>query len=232
MAPSNDKYFAHEKPLTYDQAILQRVPNYEGLHQAALAMLEAQLKWQARVLVAGSGTGRELLQYSQAHPDWSLVGVDPSQSMLAVATEKLSQAGLAGHVVLRQGKVDSLAPAPAFDAAVCLLVSHFLKDNGEKLELFKSIAQRLKPGAPLLTADQLGDPGSPSWDLAMRAWERMQVNQGMGAEEAAARVSRTTDHIHYVSQARYLALLAEAGFTEPQCFWRGLHFEGWMARKA
>ena len=56
-----------------------------------------------------------------------------------------------------EGYVDSVPEAASFDAALCLLVSYFLLDPGERHALFSAIARRLRRGGLLVNAELTAD---------------------------------------------------------------------------
>ena len=216
--------------MQYDNTITKFVPGYEALFQMALAYLQTVLASKASVLVVGAGTGKELVSFGQAAPDWSLTGVDPSTHMLAIARQKVAHYGLTKQVTLQVGVVEDLPASREFEAATCFLVMHFLPDSGAKLALLSNIASRLKSGAPLLLVDAYGGP-----DFVKEfgpTWIRHGHAMGLPLEEMQ-KLEKSHANFHPISEARTLELLDQAGFERVQRFYTALIYSGWIAiRKA
>ena len=137
-------YFA-ERAADWDRIRALHAPD-ERVEQAILALLK-DFKPRS-VLDLGTGTGRmlELL----ARDATRAVGVDQSPAMLALARERIAQAGL-GQAQLRQG--DIYAPPverDAFDLVIVHQVLHFLDDPARALA---EAARTLRPGGRLLIVD-------------------------------------------------------------------------------
>ena len=73
--------------------------------------------------------------------------------MIAQARKKLQEYK---NVTLIEGLVSDLNQSQKFGAATLLLVLHFMEDDGTKLNLLKSIAERLENNAPLVLLDITG----------------------------------------------------------------------------
>jgi ubiquinone/menaquinone biosynthesis C-methylase UbiE len=108
--------------------------SYDDLHGVAGVAIGASKA--SKVLCVGCGTGQELITLAQVHrastapAKWSLVGVDPSEPMLAVAKQRFAQ-----ELTPEQSARIELVPAylsavsteekyTGFDAATSILVSH------------------------------------------------------------------------------------------------------------
>jgi tRNA (cmo5U34)-methyltransferase len=78
--------------------------------------------------------------------------------MLSLAGKKTSEMNIKNKINLVRGYVDDLEDTERFDGATCILVMHFLRDDGSKLGLLQNISRRLKPGAPLVLVDGSGSP--------------------------------------------------------------------------
>ncbi len=209
----------------YDNLVNKFVPGYEAIFQMSVAYLQTVLPSNARVLVVGAGSGKELVTFAQAAPEWSLVGVDPSAHMLTIARQKIAQHNLSAQVTLHQGLVEDLTATKVFEAASCILVMHFLPDNGAKLALLSSIASRLKPGAPLILVDIYGGPAfvkesGPSW---IRHGHQMGVPL-----EQMQKLEKAHADFHPISEARTLELLEQAGFEQITRFYTALIYSGWI----
>ena len=117
------------------------------------------------------------------------------------------------------------------DAATCLLVLHFLPDDGSKLALLRAIAARLKPGAPLILADMYEDPNSPRRARMLDIWARWQQDGGIDPIEVDKGRRHVQRDIHFVSESRLTDLLAEAGFGPPERFFGAFLFGGYLTFK-
>jgi len=232
MGLSMRERFSGERAERYDEGIRLAVPAYEELHGLARHLLRVFLGDGARALVAGSGTGEELVNLGRHNPGWHLTGVDPSPDMGAIARERVARHGIADRVELRTGLVGDLPSAPLYDAATAMLVMHFLPDDGAKLGFLRDISQRLRPGAPLILADLYGDKSSARFDLFTRAWRLRQLETAMPEDVIEAMLRDIASNIHLASQERTLALLQEAGFERAEFFYNALLFGAWISYKS
>jgi tRNA (cmo5U34)-methyltransferase len=232
---SRDGNFDKTPPVsveTYDSKIRLFCGGYEEIFKLSYCCLNAVLPWNARVLIAGAGTGKEIAEFAALSPDWSFCGVDPSSHMLSLAQKKISEKKLAADISFVQGYVDDLHDKTDFDGATCILVMHFLKDDGSKLGLLKSICQRLKPGAPLVLVDGCGDPASKTFRETLNAWKQYPIMHGEDPKEVEKAFNDIIlKMIQFVPEARILELLNEAGFDNVFKYYSGFLYNGWTACK-
>lgn len=211
------------------------------------ALLDPVLPRRGRVLVAGAGTGVELVALRSARPDLRLHGVDPSRQMLDLARRRVAEASEAARgeraaaaspdptVTLQQGYVADVDPEARFDAATLINVLHFVPDvPGEegKSALLQEIGKRVRPGGAFVLFDLHGDPGSEEHDVHMAAWRRYWTLMGMVPAELPAFEQRIRDGIHFASAERAVALARAAGFESPRRFYKSLLYGGWTFRRA
>ena len=227
--------FDRDRASQYDLDIRKAIPGYEALHAMTHSLLQDSLNEPVKLLVVGSGTGMELISYSQQNPSWSLTGVDPSSEMMEIAKSQLENRSLSDRVALYTGYVDGLPKAEPMDAATLLLVMHFLADDGSKLKLLKDVASYLKPGAKLILADLHGDKSATYFSQFIRTWQALYFSQldDSARVEAEAKFATSIDNsIYFVSEARIVELLQQAGFTTVSKFYNAFLFGGWIAEYA
>ena len=123
--------FQQQGALSYDSRIGTLVPGYIALHQISAARLKAQLPEQARIVVVGAGTGTEVLALARQNPHWHITAVEPSADMLALARQKCAAAEV-DNVDFFTGYMADLPLSDPFDAALCLLVMHFIETAADK----------------------------------------------------------------------------------------------------
>ncbi|ABF39883.1 amidohydrolase [Candidatus Koribacter versatilis Ellin345] len=97
------------------------------------------------VIDVGCGTGRWLRTFSKARPN-SLIGIDPSSSMLAIA-----RSSMPNNVVVHAGSAYAL-PVPSEYADLALL-SFVLSYCDEVEVVVRELARALKPGASVVISD-------------------------------------------------------------------------------
>ena len=220
-----DKFNGNEAG-SYDSDIVRRVPGYLTLQELTAAILTELLPPAANLLVVGAGTGAELARLAVLNPHWRFAAVDPSETMLDQARRRL---GATARVNWCAGTVDDLPlEAPRFDGAVSLLVSHFLPDTGEKEHFFAAIAARLKPAAPLVTAELFVPAGEATTPALLARWARLA---GLGAEEVLSMPARMKRLFFPVGSARFAELVEQAGFDRPEVFFEALQFRGSLLRR-
>ncbi|MGZ4345511.1 MAG: Sua5/YciO/YrdC/YwlC family protein [Solirubrobacteraceae bacterium] len=135
----------HFNPDTYVDMIQADVPSYARLQEE---LTLASWSGARRVLELGTGTGETARRLLGAHPEASLVGVDSSAEMLAVARSLLP----ADRVDLRVAAIEEQLPEGPFDLVASALCVHHL--NGpEKADLFARVFAALRPGGRFVLAD-------------------------------------------------------------------------------
>lgn len=215
----------------YDRKIRQLIPGYDTLHELSEFLLATLLPADARILVAGSGSGEELLRYARRGTGWSLAGVEPSADMNLLAAAKLKDADLAGRVTLLQGKLGEVMLGEGYDAVTSLLVMHFLPDDGAKAAYLKALAAALRPGGWLLLADLGGERGEAGFERLFAVWRAQQDATRDKSELVALDFAHLGVNVHPLAEARRETLLVDAGLLLVQEYWRGLGLSAVLIRK-
>ena len=120
--------FKGEEAQEYDNRITRLVPGYELLHQLTNAQLQTTLSDDAHILVIGAGTGKEVLALAKMNPKWQFTAQDTSSDMLDIAKQRFAEQGIDSRVTIECSPVDKVKAKA--DAVLCLLVMHFVEDNG------------------------------------------------------------------------------------------------------
>lgn len=235
MNTQNESDFDLNPPIDvskYDQSIRLFCAAYEPLFLMAYSALRAALKDDANVLIVGAGTGMEICTFNRLSPGWSMTGVDPSAEMLSIAREKMAESGSADNTRLFQGYTHDLPETDLYDAATCILVMHFLPDDGSKLHLLESISRRLKSGAPLILADGFGTRDSMEYECNLSAWKTFVVAMGVDPEVVEDGFNnQILKRLQFVPEDKIVSLLDEAGFEKPVRFFTSFLYGGWIATK-
>ena len=205
---------------------------YDACHELAACLLSAHLgTGQARILVGGAGgTGQEIISAAQLQPAWQFVAVDPAQTMLAPAMERIAQAGLAERVTPIVGTLDALPASPPFDAATLIGVLHHLPSQQAKEGILCAAAERLRPGAPfILACNRCAYESQP---LFLAAWAQRWRMAGASEAEVDAKLGKIRQGaVPPASEAEVEALLHAAGFAQATRFFSSLFWSAWIAFK-
>jgi len=218
----------------YDLIAQQLIPGYASLARLAVSLLAASplaTPAGASILVAGCGTGAELLEARAQRPDWQLTALDPSAAMLAAAQRRLQSAALEAPPAIRwlQSTVEQLELEAGFDGALSVLVLQSLADDGSKLAFLSCLARTLRPGAQLVLVDLMRPERSPLQTQVGEAWLRFQ--RASGLQGAAAALAALSPKLHPIGPARLSALVDAAGFGDPAPVFQALDFQGFLLQR-
>jgi ubiquinone/menaquinone biosynthesis C-methylase UbiE len=125
----------------------------------SLTVDQALLKPGESILDVGCGTGAVTIPAKmKVGNKGSAVGIDPAPEMIAVARQKVQQAGL--DIDFRVAAIESLPFSDAtFDAVTSSLMMHHLTDR-LRVQGLAEIRRTLKPGGRILIADMRRPTGS------------------------------------------------------------------------
>jgi tRNA (cmo5U34)-methyltransferase len=214
----------------YERLQSQVIPGYGSLARLAVALLAASpvaAADGAAVLVAGCGTGAELVEAVAQRPDWRLTAIDPSDEMLHESHQRL---GEQPSIDWRQTTAEALVDQPGipgrFAGALSVLVLQSLPDDGSKLAFLSALARSLQPGAQLVLVD-LMQTSLPSLQGQLQAaWVGFQQASGLGAEPGTE-----AQGLHPIGLARLTSLVNAAGFGDPARVFQALGFEGFLLQR-
>jgi ubiquinone/menaquinone biosynthesis C-methylase UbiE len=179
-------------------------PILQWMRQRVQAAALAAFPAQARLLEIGCGTGTDALFFAQR--GFQIVAMDPSAEMLALAREKISQAGYERQAAFAQTGIEQMKSLietygrASFDA----IFSNFgaLNCTREVLGFAKCALQLLRPSGKLLVSVM---PPLCPWEIvyyylkmkpheATRRWRGLTENGGV-AVQVGERLVRTYYHL-------------------------------------
>lgn len=224
-------------PAGYERLVQQLIPGYASLARLGVALLSVSPLARApgaSVLVAGCGTGAELLEARAQRPDWQLTALDPSASMLAVARRRLE--GM-GPIQWCQCTVEDLEAREAFDAVLSVLVLQSLPDDGGKLAFLSALAGCLRPGGQAVLVDLMRPERSAlqeQLEAARSAFQQASGLAGMplaGTGEEDPLAASLLQGLHPIGTSRLTSLVNAAGFSDPAPVFRALDVEGFLLQR-
>lgn len=230
-ASGKDWAFDKHNAQIYDKQWAKLSALKEALHLFTRVVL-SELPEDAHILCVGAGTGEDLFGLAHQYPHWHFTAVDPSEPMMEVCQSRAQKQGIASRCAFHAGYLSSLETADKFDAATCLLVSHFIKDTEERRALFKGIASRLVPDGMLVSADFSGDKSSPDFDSHLSLWLQMMRYADVSPREIEKTRTSLDDYISVLAPDEIEELIRSGGFNNPTLFYQAILVRAWYAKLA
>lgn len=221
------KDFHHPKVVAgYDEHIRKLIPGYELMHAQVRAVFRAYLAEDAHILIVGCGTGYEIGYLLQHFPKLQITAVDPSLTMLEHAKVNTAHLHASQQVKFIHGTAADLAPEMQFDAALSLLVAHFIA-NENKAQFFFEIYQHLKPDALLMTYDLL----LPAEEDELQVLQYLCQEQGLSESQTEHMLARLEDDFALIGSQAYGDVLQQAGFNKIKTYLQIMNYFGFIAKK-
>ena len=223
--------FGHEHAAAYDARFAKLAAMRDALPLLISAVF-ADLPAEARILCVGAGTGHELIYLAQKFPQWRFTAVEPSAPMLEICRRKAEECGITPRCVFHEGYLDSLPPSAAFDAATSLLVSQFILAPEARAGFFRAIAERLRPGGYLASADLASDTASATYQSLLEVWIRLLMRETGSAPEQLEKLRAAYGRdVAVLPLEQVSSIIASGGFETPVLFLQTFLIHAWYAQR-
>lgn len=215
----------------YDDQWSKTAPIKGCLHYM-LESVFAELPANARILCVGVGTGAELAHLAQQNPGWTFTAVEPSRPMLERCQQRAQEEGFASRCVFHYDYLETLPAGEPYDAATCFLVSQFILEKGQRSRFFQGIADRLKPGGILASADLASDVSSLEYDVLLRAWMTMMSQAQISAEMLERMRQAYKNDVAVLPASMIASIIKAGGFELPVQFFQAGLIHAWVSQRA
>jgi len=206
----------HVRIAEYDRFIRTVIPHYETMRAVQLELLARSLPRQGRVVDLGGGTGALARAVAEKFSDVRVEIWDTDPAMLEVARERC--VAFADRVgLVERSFAENLPPC---DAVVACIALHHVKDLAAKGKIYSNIFQALRPGGVFANADCVMSEVAAVRAASYEGWAKFMEEQGLSRAQAQQQFADWAKEDHYPPLATEFRLLAEAGFAQPDCFWR------------
>src|SRR5215510_7243726 len=222
--------FDQERASSYDKRFAKLAPMRNALH-FLIRMVLSELPADARILCVGVGTGSELIDLAQTFPQWQFTAVEPAVPMLDICRQRTNECGIASRCTFHEGYLDSLPAMDSFDAATCLLVSHFFMQQEERRNFFRQIAARLRPNGYLVSADLVSDMSTPAYQSLLEVWLRTLKHSEVPAEEVGKFRDSYGWDVAVLPPQEIESIIVASGFDTPVLFLQTLLIHAWYANR-
>lgn len=198
----------------YDAAIRRYIPGYEGMVDTIVRLVARRAS--SYVIDLGAGTGALGGAIAERVPTARVRLLDIDPAMLEVAGVRTETHR--DRVELHRGAFED--ELPPCDVVVASLALHHVPDRGDKTALFARIRAALRPGGAVLIGDAVVDAAGPERAEMFAQWAEHMGGHGIAADEAARLFAQWAGEDTYYPLRDELAMLCEAGFARPECFWK------------
>ncbi len=198
----------------YDAAIRRYIPGYEQMVDTIVRLVARRAS--PYVIDLGAGTGALGGAIAERVPTARVRLLDLDPAMLEVAGARTE--AHRDRVELHRGAFED--ELPPCDVVVASLALHHVPDRGAKTALFARIRAALRPGGAVLIGDAVVDAAGPERDEMFAQWTEHMGRHGITADEAAKLFAQWAGEDTYYPLRDELAMLREAGFAHPECFWK------------
>lgn len=222
-------FFTKEHAQRYDERNSKLAPISASMH-FLIGLLLKDLPVRSKILCVGAGTGAEILFLASIFPEWTFVALEPSLSMLDICRERVKNAGLADRCEFVHGYVQDLSTQTDFDAALSLLVAHFVKRD-ERVGFYRGITDRLRSGGYLVNTEISFDLNSVEFPSMLKGWEAVQTRMGATPEMLASLPKQLKEMLTVLSPHETETLIRQSGIDLPIRFFQALMICGWYGKK-
>lgn len=204
----------------YDRLIRTFVYQYEAMRTVQLDLLARCLPSSGGLVIdLGGGTGALAAAVAERFPNARVQIRDTDPAMLAFARERCAAFGERVEFI-GQSFAD---PLPACDAVVACIALHHVKDMAAKGRIYRNIFAALRPGGIFANADTVMDSRTREREHYFAVWRDWMQQHGHTEAEARQHHANWAEEDFYPPASTELRLLTEAGFAEPDLFWRDEH---------
>jgi tRNA (cmo5U34)-methyltransferase len=227
----HDGHFDRRAASAYDERNAKFKPVSENLHFLIRLALR-DLPADASILCVGVGTGADIIALAEFNPGWKFTGLDPSAPMLEQCRKRMEDRGLSGRTKLFRGFLHELPGEEKFDAVLCLLVAHFLRDERERRSLFEGMAKRLKPGGRFICAEISADLDHENYPDELEMWKAFQGQAGATEESLKQLPKLMKETLGLLPPQKTEEIIRQSGLRSPIQFFQSFLIRAWYARRA
>jgi len=201
---------------SYEDDIVRIVPNYRRMLDVAVSSLPFGRDETLNIVDLGTGTGSLAVRVKGRFRDCHLLCVDMTESMLAIAKERLG--GEKDVEFLQKDFYDLIIP-PGQDAVVASLSLHHLITDDDKRCFYRKVCKSLRPGGVFVNADAFLSSDDEIEALYMDQWREFML-ANMSEEEVGKIFDRHAREDSLKALSDELGWLSEAGFSKVDVIWK------------
>jgi tRNA (cmo5U34)-methyltransferase len=230
--PAGERWtFDQSVTQAFDDMLRRSIPQYDVMRRAVFDVGSRFVQPATDIVDLGCARGEALASFLQVYGGANrYVGTDTSGPMLDAARARFDDAIAGGFVTVLDADLRDEYPAVHASLTLCVLTLQFTPVESRQRIVDRIYATTVQGGALILVEKLRG--ATPCADrLLVENYHAMKAANGYTAEEIE-RKRLALEGVLVPETARgNERLLAQAGFTHVECFWRWMNFAGWVAVK-
>jgi len=200
----------------YDRMIRVLIPGYDQMLSTIGWWLSQVMREDKKIIELGGGTGALAEAVLNRLPEVRLELWDVDAKMLAVASERLRR--FQDRVTLREKSfTDELEPC---NAVIATLALHHVPALHDKRVVYTNIFDALRRNGIFLNGDCTLESVEPMHSVMLRYWLDFMAKHGITEEEGRNHFTEWAKEDTYQCLFDEITILAEAGFSRPEVYWR------------
>jgi tRNA (cmo5U34)-methyltransferase len=218
MAKQNDNITAHSSS-EYDNQILRTIPYYDKFHEETIHLMKAYVAQPKIWLDTGCGTGVLVHKCLEVFHETQFILSDPSESMLEVAQQSLSE---------YTGRVNFLEPAttqdiPSYltikpDVITAIQAHHYLSVS-DRIKATKVCFDLLNVGGIYITFENICPMTKAGINIGKQNWGEYQLSKGKTKEKVENHLARFGKEYFPITIEEHLDLYRRCGFKVVEMLW-------------
>jgi ubiquinone/menaquinone biosynthesis C-methylase UbiE len=200
----------------YDRIIRTWIPGYDQILSTITLWLAQVIPQNGYIVELGGGTGALAEAVLAKLPDARIEIWDVDTNMLAVANDRLRN--FTNRVTLREKSfMDTLDECHAVIATLSL---HHISTLDAKRAVYGNIHRALAPRGIFLNGDCTIDGTEPTHSVMLCYWLDFMAKHGITETEGRKYLADWAKEDRYQQMFDELTVLAQAGFSRPEVYWR------------
>lgn len=209
----------------FDDMLSRSIPDYDRMRSTVTAIARAALPSGGALLDVGCSRGGAIADLVELRSDCEYVGLDISPPMLTAAQDRFTNHP---NVTIRRHDLRTGLPASiSADVTLSILTLQFTPI--EHRQRILADLRRATRGTLIIVEKVLGATADINATMVDLYYDQKRAS-GYTDEQIERKRLSLEGALVPVTARWNEELLATAGFTEVDCFWRHLNFAGWIAR--
>lgn len=204
----------------YDTQILNTIPYYDCFHREIIHMVQTLNSHPAIWLDTGAGTGTMITHCIDVFPDTQFLLADPSEEMLRVAQNKLSEYDTNRVQYLPPVTTQGITLSPSLRPDVITAVqSHHYLTGEERATATKVCYELLLKDGIFITFENIRPFTEQGIMNGKKIWSNYQISRCKSEEQVRKHIERFDSEYFPITVEEHLQLYRECGFRVVELFW-------------